>query len=105
MSIRKIINRVPIMVDFEIGGVLFRTQEKNLQRAPKSLLGDKNLRFALWDERSQVHVVDRNPDYFEAIFVFYQDGVLERPSNIPLERFVEEIKFYGLQKEAIGDDN
>jgi len=44
-------------------------------------------------------------NYFQAIFVFYQDGVLERPSNIPLERFVEEIKFYGLQKEAIGDDN
>ena len=38
MSIQKIINRVPIMVDFEIGGILFRTQEKNLQRAPKSLL-------------------------------------------------------------------
>jgi hypothetical protein len=38
MSIQKIINRVPIMVDFEIGGILFRTQEKNLQRAPESLL-------------------------------------------------------------------
>ena len=36
--------------------------------------------------------------------MFYQEGVLERPSNIPLERFVEEIKFYGLKKQAIGDN-
>jgi hypothetical protein len=36
--------------------------------------------------------------------MFYQEGVLERPSNIPLERFVEEIKFYGLQKQAIGEN-
>ena len=41
MVIRKIVNKVPIMVDFEIGGVLFRTQEKNLQRAPESLLVSK----------------------------------------------------------------
>ena len=41
---------------------------------------------------------------FQPIFVFYQEGVLERPSNIPLERFVEEIKFYGLQKQAIGEN-
>ena len=45
MSIRKIINRVPKMVDFEIGGVLFRTQEKNLQRAPKSLLVQYKIKF------------------------------------------------------------
>ena len=159
MSIQKIINRVPIMVNFEIGGILFRTQEKNLQRAPKSLLvgflisddtSVKNQNSSFFDAKlrklnllfraikicvphfgmnaarsmqsTAIRTISRSdlrpadPDFralyeviiynshFQPIFMFYQEGVLERPSNIPLERFVEEIKFYGLKKQAIGDN-
>ena len=60
-----------------------------------------DLRPADPDLRSLYKVLIYN---FQPIFMFYQDGVLERPSNIPLERFVEEIKFYGLKKQAIGEN-
>ena len=50
-----------------------------------------------YDPVNNEYFFDRNRLCFEAILYYYQSGgKLRRPVNIPLDVFVEEIKFYEL---------
>ena len=62
---------------------------------PHSILSSPHTRY--FDPIKNEYFFDRNRLCFEAILYYYQSGgKLRRPVNIPLDVFVEEIKFYEL---------
>lgn len=55
-----------------------------------------------YDANKDEYFFDRNRLCFEAILYYYQSGgKLKRPSNIPLDVFMEEIRFFDLGEEAV----
>lgn len=55
-----------------------------------------------YDSTKNEYFFDRNRLCFEAILYYYQSGgKLRRPVNIPLDVFVEEIKFYELGESTL----
>ncbi|XP_068162300.1 potassium voltage-gated channel subfamily A member 1-like [Antennarius striatus] len=83
-----------------VSGMCYETQLCTLARFPDSLLGDPKRRSRYFDPLRNEVFLDRNRACFDAVLYFYQSGGrLRRPSNIPLDIFMDELKFYDL-----GDD-
>ncbi|TRY56160.1 hypothetical protein DNTS_015276 [Danionella cerebrum] len=88
------------LVTINISGLRFETQLKTLARYPNTLLGDPLKRMRFFDPIKDEFFFDRNRPSFDAILYYYQSGGrLRRPINVPVEIFMDEIKFY-----EIGDD-
>ncbi|CAL4064413.1 unnamed protein product, partial [Meganyctiphanes norvegica] len=84
-------------VIINVSGLKFETQLRTLNQFPKTLLGEASRRNQHFDPQINEYFFDRNRTSFEAILKFYQSGGrLKRPTNIPLDVFVEEIKFFDL---------
>lgn len=88
------------LVTINISGLRFETQLKTLARYPNTLLGDPIKRMRFFDPLRNEFFFDRNRPSFDAILYYYQSGGrLRRPINVPVDIFLDEIKFY-----EIGDD-
>ncbi|KAG9511086.1 Potassium voltage-gated channel protein Shaker [Fragariocoptes setiger] len=80
-----------------VGGLKFETTLRTLNQFPDSLLGNPTKRIRYFDPLRNEYFFDRNRLCFEAILYYYQSGGrLRRPVNVPLEVFVDEVKFYEL---------
>ncbi|XP_051545593.1 potassium voltage-gated channel subfamily A member 6a [Myxocyprinus asiaticus] len=89
-------------VFFNISGLRFETQLKTLARFPNTLLGDPCKRMRFFDPLRNEYFFDRNRPSFDAILYFYQSGGrLRRPNNVPVEIFIEEIRFYEIGEDVI----
>ncbi|XP_029952015.1 shaker-related potassium channel tsha2-like [Salarias fasciatus] len=89
-------------VVINISGLRFETQLKTLSRFPATLLGDPRKRIRFFDPLRNEYFFDRNRPSFDAILYYYQSGGrLRRPVSVPVDIFLEEIKFYELGEEAI----
>lgn len=89
-------------VVINISGLRFETQLKTLSRFPNTLLGDPRKRMRFFDPLRNEYFFDRNRPSFDAILYYYQSGGrLRRPVSVPVDIFLEEIKFYELESEAI----
>lgn len=89
-------------VVINISGLRFETQLKTLSRFPTTLLGDPRKRIRFFDPLRNEYFFDRNRPSFDAILYYYQSGGrLRRPVSVPVDIFLEEIKFYELEQEAI----
>ncbi|XP_038667134.1 potassium voltage-gated channel subfamily A member 3-like [Scyliorhinus canicula] len=85
-----------------ISGLRFETQLRTLAQFPDTLLGDPRKRMRYFDPLRNEYFFDRNRPSFDAILYFYQSGGrLRRPVNVPVDIFLEEIKFYEMGDEAI----
>ncbi|KAG7255509.1 hypothetical protein CRUP_006071 [Coryphaenoides rupestris] len=85
-----------------ISGLRFETQLKTLAQFPATLLGDPRKRMRFFDPLRNEYFFDRNRPSFDAILYYYQSGGrLRRPVNVPVDIFLEEIKFYELGEEVI----
>uniref|UniRef100_A0A4W4HC66 BTB domain-containing protein n=1 Tax=Electrophorus electricus TaxID=8005 RepID=A0A4W4HC66_ELEEL len=85
-----------------ISGLRFETQIKTLARFPNTLLGDPLKRMRFFDRRRNEFFFDRNRPCFDAILYYYQSGGrLRRPTNVPVEIFMEEIKFYEIDESVV----
>lgn len=85
-----------------ISGLRFETQLKTLARFPTTLLGDPRKRTRFFDPLRNEYFFDRNRPSFDAILYYYQSGGrLRRPVSVPVDIFLEEIKFYELDDEVI----
>ncbi|KAM6904806.1 potassium voltage-gated channel subfamily A member 7 [Xenentodon cancila] len=85
-----------------VSGMRYETQLRTLAQFPDSLLGDPQRRLRYFDPLRNELFLDRNRICFEAILYFYQSGGrLRRPANIPLDIFLEELRFYELGEEII----
>ncbi|XP_038164784.1 shaker-related potassium channel tsha2-like [Cyprinodon tularosa] len=89
-------------VIINISGLRFETQLKTLSRFPATLLGDPRKRTRFFDPLRNEFFFDRNRPSFDAILYYYQSGGrLRRPAGVPVDIFLEELKFYELGEEAI----
>lgn len=85
-----------------VAGQRYETQLRTLAQFPDSLLGDPQRRVRYFDPLRNELFLDRNRICFDAILYFYQSGGrLRRPANIPLDMFLEELRFYELGEEII----
>lgn len=89
-------------VVINISGLRFETQVKTLRQFPDTLLGDPRRRVRYYDPLRNEYFFDRNRPCFDSILYYYQSGGrLRRPANVPLDIFLEELKFYQLGEEAL----
>ncbi|XP_003222768.1 potassium voltage-gated channel subfamily A member 7 [Anolis carolinensis] len=89
-------------VVINVSGLRFETQVKTLRRFPNTLLGDPQRRLHYYDPLRNEYFFDRNRPCFDSILYYYQSGGrLRRPANIPIDVFLEELKFYQLGDETL----
>uniref|UniRef100_UPI003AACD769 potassium voltage-gated channel subfamily A member 7 n=1 Tax=Centroberyx gerrardi TaxID=166262 RepID=UPI003AACD769 len=85
-----------------VSGMRYETQLRTLAQFPDSLLGDPHRRLRYFDPLRNELFLDRSRVCFDAILYFYQSGGrLRRPANVPLDVFMEELRFYELGEEII----
>lgn len=85
-----------------VSGMRYETHLRTLAQFPDSLLGDPKRRLRYFDPLRNELFLDRSRACFDAILYFYQSGGrLRRPTNIPLDIFLEELRFYELGDEII----
>ena len=86
-------------ITINVGGERFQTYENTLARCPESLLGSPERRQEFYNaEKDELAFPLRNKNVFNSILFFYQAEILSRPDDIPLDVFVDEIKFFDLAK-------
>jgi len=84
-------------VVINVSGLSVETRLVTLQRFPDTLLGDADRRDHYYDPLRNEYFFDRNRASFDAILYYYQSaGRLRRPTNVPLDVFLDEITFYQL---------
>ncbi|XP_048374369.1 potassium voltage-gated channel subfamily A member 7 isoform X2 [Sphaerodactylus townsendi] len=89
-------------VVINVSGLRFETQAKTLLQFPDTLLGDPQRRVRYYDPLRKEYFFDRNRPCFDSILYYYQSGGrLRRPANIPIDVFLEELKFYQLGEEVL----
>merc|ERR1711962_763620 len=80
----------------------YETSRETLERFPNSLLGNEKRRGFFYRKQQNDYYFDRHRESFEAILYYYQsEGILIRPTNIPMEVFEAEINFFDLGADAI----
>lgn len=85
-----------------VSGMRYETQIRTLSQFPDSLLGDPERRLQYFDPLRNEIFLDRNRICFDAILYFYQSGGrLRRPANVPLDIFMEELRFYELGEDIM----
>ncbi len=92
------------IVHINISGRVFHATLDVLERFPNTLLGNELERQTYYDERHGEYFFERNSLCFESILYFYQSmGRLYRPKDIPIDIFINEMKFFRLEPEIIMD--
>ncbi|CAG5907546.1 potassium voltage-gated channel subfamily A member 7-like [Menidia menidia] len=85
-----------------VSGMRYETQLRTLAQFPESMLGDPRRRSRYFDPLRNELFLDRNRACFDAILYFYQSGGrLRRPANIPLDIFMDELRFYELGEDVM----
>lgn len=85
-----------------VSGMRYETQLRTLAQFPDSMLGDPQRRSRYFDPLRNELFLDRNRACFDAILYFYQSGGrLRRPTNIPLDIFMDELLFYELGEDVM----
>uniref|UniRef100_A0A8C3HW56 A-type voltage-gated potassium channel KCND1 n=1 Tax=Chrysemys picta bellii TaxID=8478 RepID=A0A8C3HW56_CHRPI len=85
-----------------VSGRRFQTWQNTLDRYPDTLLGSSEKEF-FYDEDSQEYFFDRDPEIFRHVLNFYRTGHLHYPRHECIQAFDEELSFYGIIPELIGD--
>ncbi|XP_061745480.1 potassium voltage-gated channel subfamily D member 1 [Nerophis ophidion] len=85
-----------------VSGVRFQTWKNTLDRYPDTLLGSSEKEF-FYNDDTQEYFFDRDPEMFRHILNFYRTGKLHYPRHECIQAFDEELAFYGIVPEIIGD--
>ncbi|EDL33924.1 potassium voltage-gated channel subfamily D member 1 isoform X1 [Mus musculus] len=85
-----------------VSGRRFETWKNTLDRYPDTLLGSSEKEF-FYDAESGEYFFDRDPDMFRHVLNFYRTGRLHCPRQECIQAFDEELAFYGLVPELVGD--
>ncbi|KAM9772544.1 A-type voltage-gated potassium channel KCND2-like isoform 2-T2 [Syngnathus typhle] len=85
-----------------VSGNRFQTWRDTLERYPDTLLGSSEKDF-FFRQESDEFFFDRDPDLFRHILNFYQTGKLHFPRHECIAAFDEELTFFGIVPEVIGD--
>ncbi|XP_051524587.1 potassium voltage-gated channel subfamily D member 1 [Myxocyprinus asiaticus] len=85
-----------------VSGFRFQTWKNTLDRYPDTLLGSSEKEF-FFNEDTQEYFFDRDPEMFRHILNFYRTGKLHYPRQECIQAFDEELAFYGIVSDIIGD--
>ncbi|KAM9814369.1 A-type voltage-gated potassium channel KCND2 isoform 2-T2 [Syngnathus typhle] len=85
-----------------VSGSRFQTWRTTLERYPDTLLGSSEKDF-FFHEESGEYFFDRDPDIFRHILNFYRTGKLHYPRQECISAYDEELAFFGIIPEIIGD--
>lgn len=101
-SRRKETNSKKNQIKINVAGRLFEADVEIFNKFPNTLLGNPLKRMRYYDHVHQEYFLDRHRDTFQVILDFYNSGgVLERPDDIPIDIFINELKFYHLDREIL----
>lgn len=89
-------------VTINVCGMIYETLKDTLERFPDTLLGDEESRDEHFVDFKNAYYFDRHRECFEAILYYYQSGgCLIRPAPIPMDIFINEVKFFRIPDEAL----
>ncbi|NP_001119942.1 A-type voltage-gated potassium channel KCND1 isoform X1 [Danio rerio] len=95
-------NRNDEILFVNVSGLRFQTWKNTLDRYPDTLLGSSEKEF-FYNEDTQEYFFDRDPEMFRHILNFYRTGRLHYPRQECIQAFDEELAFYGIVPDIIGD--
>ncbi|KAK2859258.1 hypothetical protein Q5P01_003878 [Channa striata] len=90
------------LIVLNVSGSKFQTWRDTLERYPDTLLGSSERDF-FFHEESNEYFFDRDPDIFRHILNFYRTGKLHFPREECISAYDEELAFFGIIPEIIGD--
>uniref|UniRef100_A0A915JIM3 BTB domain-containing protein n=1 Tax=Romanomermis culicivorax TaxID=13658 RepID=A0A915JIM3_ROMCU len=85
-----------------VSGRKFETWRNTLDKFPETLLGSNEKDF-FHDDIADEYFFDRDPDIFRHILTFYRTGKLHFPKHECLVAYDEELAFFGIMPDLIGD--
>ncbi|XP_072281735.1 A-type voltage-gated potassium channel KCND3 isoform X1 [Pyxicephalus adspersus] len=90
------------LIILNVSGRRFQTWRTTLERYPDTLLGSTEKDF-FFNEETKEYFFDRDPEVFRCILNFYRTGKLHYPRYECISAYDEELAFYGILPEIIGD--
>uniref|UniRef100_A0A667Z098 A-type voltage-gated potassium channel KCND1 n=1 Tax=Myripristis murdjan TaxID=586833 RepID=A0A667Z098_9TELE len=90
------------LIILNVSGTKFQTWRNTLERYPDTLLGSAERDFFFHEETNE-YFFDRDPDIFRHILNFYRTGKLHYPRQECISAYDEELAFFGIIPEIIGD--
>ncbi|XP_055078572.1 potassium voltage-gated channel subfamily D member 2-like isoform X2 [Periophthalmus magnuspinnatus] len=90
------------LVVLNVSGTKFQTWRTTLERYPDTLLGSTERDFFFHEETNE-YFFDRDPDIFRHVLNFYRTGKLHYPRQECISAYDEELAFFGIIPEIIGD--
>ncbi|XP_072308686.1 A-type voltage-gated potassium channel KCND3-like isoform X2 [Eucyclogobius newberryi] len=90
------------LIMLNVSGRRFQTWRTTLDRYPDTLLGSSEKDF-FYNEETKEYFFDRDPDVFRSILNFYRTGKLHYPRHECISSYDEELTFFGIIPEIIGD--
>ncbi|XP_036008125.1 potassium voltage-gated channel subfamily D member 3 isoform X2 [Fundulus heteroclitus] len=90
------------LIILNVSGRRFQTWRTTLDRYPDTLLGSSEKDF-FYNEDTKEYFFDRDPDAFRSILNFYRTGKLHYPRHECISAYDEELTFFGIIPEIIGD--
>ncbi|XP_061422895.1 potassium voltage-gated channel subfamily D member 1 isoform X1 [Lethenteron reissneri] len=85
-----------------VSGRRFQTWRNTMERYPDTLLGSSEREF-FFNEDTKEYFFDRDPETFRHILNFYRTGKLHYPRHECIMAYDEELAFFGIIPEIIGD--
>uniref|UniRef100_A0ABD2VY17 BTB domain-containing protein n=2 Tax=Neoptera TaxID=33340 RepID=A0ABD2VY17_9HYME len=85
-----------------VSGRRFETWRNTLEKYPDTLLGSNEREF-FYDDETREYFFDRDPDIFRHILNYYRTGKLHYPKHECLTSYDEELAFFGILPDVIGD--
>ncbi|GIY87614.1 potassium voltage-gated channel protein Shal [Caerostris darwini] len=85
-----------------VSGRKFETWRNTVEKYPDTLLGSNEREF-FYDEDFKEYFFDRDPDIFRHILNYYRTGKLHYPKHECLMSYDEELAFFGIIPDVIGD--
>lgn len=85
-----------------VSGRRFETWRNTVEKYPDTLLGSNEREF-FFDEESKEYFFDRDPDIFRHVLNYYRTGKLHYPKHECLMSYDEELAFFGIIPDVIGD--
>ena len=85
-----------------VSGRRFETWQNTLEKYPDTLLGSNEKDF-FYDEVHKEYFFDRDPEVFRHVLNYYRTGKLHYPKQECLTQFDEELAFFGIMPDVIGD--
>ncbi|XP_074498135.1 A-type voltage-gated potassium channel KCND3-like isoform X2 [Sebastes fasciatus] len=90
------------LIILNVSGRRFQTWRTTLDRYPDTLLGSSEKDY-FYNEEIKEYFFDRDPEAFRSILNFYRTGKLHYPRQECISAYDEELIFFGIIPEIIGD--